>query len=106
MTRRAHDKADYRCGGIFVYHSNHEESLMPASRSTFGFALAVTGSLMLTATAGTAFARGPIPHPPPICDASCQANKARPIPRPTATNAGNNAITGGVQHPDSNRRLN
>jgi hypothetical protein len=83
---------------------------MSATRSTIGFALAVTGSLMLTAAAGTAFAdphggRG-VGHPPPICDASCQANKARPIPRPTATNGSTGATPGGVQRPDNNRRLN
>jgi hypothetical protein len=83
---------------------------MPATKSTIGFALAVTGSLMLTAMTGTAFAQGHGGshfHPAPICDASCQANKARPIPRPTATNAGSaGATAGGVQRPDSNRRLN
>jgi hypothetical protein len=82
---------------------------MPATRSTFGFALAVTGSLMLTAMTGTAFAGGPggqHGYHPPICDASCQANKARPIPRPTATNAGSAGVPGGMQRPDSNRRMN
>lgn len=83
---------------------------MPATKSTIGFALAVTGSLMLTAMTGTAFARSPFPtggRHPPTCDASCQANKARPIPRPTATNAGSaGATAGGAQRPDSNRRLN
>jgi hypothetical protein len=83
---------------------------MPATRSTIAFALAVTGSLMLTAMTGTAFAGGQSGqhgYHPPICDASCQANKARPIPRPTATNAGSaGATAGGVQRPDRNRRLN
>jgi hypothetical protein len=83
---------------------------MPATKSTIAFALAVTGCLMLTATAGMAFG------PPgggghgrplgPICDASCQANKARPIPRPTATNGSPGATPGGMQRPDRNRRLN
>jgi hypothetical protein len=72
--------------------------------------LAVTGSLMLTAMTGTAFAQHPPGggwHPKPTCDASCQANKARPIPRPTATNAGSTGATaGGMQRPDRNRRLN
>ena len=82
---------------------------MPATKSTIGFALAVTGSLMLTATAGPAFAdphggRG-VGHPPPICDASCQAHRL-PIPRPTATNAGTGVTPGGMQRPDRNRRLN
>jgi hypothetical protein len=74
---------------------------MSATKSTIGFALAVTGSLMLTATAGTAFARGPVP----ICDDACQAHR-RPIPRPTATNAGTGVTPGGMQRPDRNRRLN
>jgi hypothetical protein len=63
---------------------------MPATKRTIGFALAVTGGLMLTAMTGTAFARSATPHSPPIyCDASCQANHARPIPRPPATNSAN-----------------
>lgn len=79
---------------------------MPATRSTIGFALAVTGSLMLTAMTGTAFARGPIFHPAPTCDASCQANKARPVPGPTATGASQGGAPGGAQRPNSTRRPN
>ena len=80
---------------------------MSATRSTIGFALAVTGSLMLTATAGPAFAQyHGSQHHPTTCDASCQANKARPIPRPTATDGSTGATAGGAQRPDSNRRLN
>lgn len=82
---------------------------MPATKSTIGFALAVTGGLMLTAMTGPAFAGGQSGqhgYQPPVCDASCQANKARPVPRPTATNAGSRDSAGGMQRPDSNRRLN
>jgi hypothetical protein len=81
---------------------------MPATKSTIGFALAVTGSLMLTAMTGTAFAGGQSGqhgYQPPICDASCQAHRL-PIPRPTATNAGTGVTPGGMQRPDRNRRLN
>ena len=43
---------------------------------------ATTGSLMLAAASGASFASPsrPTPRPPakPMCDASCQANKAKP----------------------------
>ena len=52
---------------------------MPTNKIVKFVIAGVTSGLMLAASSGASFARVPIfTHPKPTCDASCQANKAKP----------------------------